>query len=33
MVAILKGHKRYWGKVAIYGDYKPWTALRLTGNV
>jgi predicted amidophosphoribosyltransferase len=31
MVAILKGHKRYWGKVAIYGDYKPWTAHKEAG--
>jgi hypothetical protein len=25
MAAILKGHKQYWGKIAIYGDYNPWT--------
>lgn len=23
---ILKKHERYWGKVAIYGDYKPYAA-------
>lgn len=31
MAAVLKGHKRYWGKVAIYGDYKPWTAHKEAG--
>ena len=31
MVAILRGHKRYWGKVAIYGDYRPWTAHKEAG--
>jgi hypothetical protein len=25
-MAILKQHERYWEKVAIYGDYKPWNA-------
>ena len=26
-----RGHKRYWGKVAIYGDYRPWTAHKEAG--
>src|ERR1700730_4977550 len=31
MSAILKRHDRYWGNVAIYGDYKPWTAHQAAG--
>jgi predicted amidophosphoribosyltransferase len=31
LVPILKKHERYWGHVAIYGDYKPWTAHKAEG--
>jgi hypothetical protein len=31
MTAVLKRHERYWGNVAIYGDYKPWTAHKEAG--
>jgi predicted amidophosphoribosyltransferase len=24
MAVMLKGHGRYWGAVAVYGDYLPW---------
>jgi predicted amidophosphoribosyltransferase len=28
---VLKNHKLFWGNVAIYGDYKPWTAHKNEG--
>jgi predicted amidophosphoribosyltransferase len=31
MAPVLKGHERYWGKVAIYGDYKPWSIHKESG--
>jgi hypothetical protein len=31
MAATLKGHQRYWGDVAVYGDYLPWGVHRAGG--
>lgn len=31
MGAILKKHDRYWGGIAVYGDYLPWSAHKEMG--
>jgi predicted amidophosphoribosyltransferase len=31
MVLTLKGHKRFWAGIAIFGDYKPWSAHKEDG--
>jgi hypothetical protein len=31
MAAVLKTHDRYWGNIAIYGDYKAWTVHAANG--
>ena len=30
-MAVLKKHDRFWRKIAIYGDYKPWSAHKDAG--
>jgi hypothetical protein len=31
MPKVLKQHDRYWGPIAIYGDYLPWNVHKAAG--